>query len=124
MPKRIRARAAEQEAQRHQQNGEGELRSAFANVEAVRPMDSIDSANHNDDDTDRPDTPEGAEKDSQSACKLRQPNQLAIDQRKVLVRRKALRPRAAKRPKQDAAAVIQNRECARYALDEKREVRC
>src|SRR5215469_13820207 len=121
--KRIGAGAGEQDAQRHQQNSQGELHSAFANVEAVRPMDSIDRANHNDDDTDRPDTSEGAEKDSQSACELRQPNQVAVDHREMLVGRKALRSRAAKCPKQNATAVVQNRECARYAQDKKRKVR-
>ena len=56
---RIRDGAGEQEAQRHQQNSQGELHSVFANVEAVRPM-AIDSPNHDDDHTDRADTPEGA----------------------------------------------------------------
>lgn len=99
--------------QSHQQNREGELHSAFANVEPVRQMDSIDSTSHDDDDTDGSDTLEGAEKDTQSACALSQPNQLAVDHRKMLASRKAPRFRAAESPKQNAAAVIQNRHATR-----------
>lgn len=78
-------------------------------------MDAIDSANHDDDHTDRPGTPEGAEKDSQSACKLRQPNQVAIDQGKVLVRPQSLAAPGRQMPKENAAAVMQSRERAGYA---------
>lgn len=74
---RIIAGACEQEAESNKQDGEGKLHSALADIIAVRQMDQVNSADHDNHDADGPDALQSTEENRQAAGKLAQTHQIA-----------------------------------------------
>src|SRR6266704_5445282 len=94
--KGVRARAADQEAKGHKQDGQCVLEAAFADVEAVRKVNQVDGTDHDGDNAEGSDTLQSAKKNRQPAGKLRQTYQIADWHGKVQVSRETLWSRAAK----------------------------
>src|SRR5690242_14016835 len=122
--KRVGSWAGDQEAQGNKQDRQGVFEAAFADVETMGKVNQVNSTDHDDDHADGSNTLQGAEEDREAATELGQAHQVAGGHRKVQESREALRSRAAKGSKQDDAAVIEDGERARYAKDQKSEIRC
>src|SRR6266568_1754139 len=119
---RIRAGAADEEPQVNQQNRQGELIAAFADVEAVRQMNKKNGPNHDDNDANGSNALEDSRQDSQTPGELCQAHQIADDCRLVQERGKILGAGAAEGSKQDGAAMVENRERDSHTEDKKGKV--
>ena len=80
---RIGARAANQQAQGNKQDRQGKLVSKFVDVEAMRQVDEVDSADHGDDYAEGSHTQEGPRKDGQTSRELCQAHKIADGSRLV-----------------------------------------
>src|SRR5215469_11115321 len=89
----------------------------------MRPMDEINSAAHDGDDAEGSNALESAEKNRNAAGKLGQANKIPDDCRLVHKRGEVVGARTAEGSEQDGAAVVENRQRAGYAQDQKGEVR-
>jgi hypothetical protein len=119
---RVGAGTDEEKRKGQAQFGEGIFQTAPGDVEAVRQMNKKDRADHDDHDADRSGSKQHPSEDSEATGKLREPNQVANNKRRVHERGKAGRARATESSKEDGAAVIKKHERAGDAKHKKRKV--
>jgi len=112
----------EEEADREQKFGEGELHAAVADVVAVRQVDHENGAEHDDDDANGADTEQRSEKDGEAAGELSEADEIADDVRRLHEGGEVVRTGTAKGAEEDGGAVIEEGQSAGNTHDEKRKL--
>src|SRR4029077_18743874 len=93
-------------AEGKKQLGERVFEAAAADVVTVREVNDEDSAEHDDDHADASNAEQRAGQDGEASSELGQSHEIADNDRHMHEGREALRPWAAKHPKQYCASVI------------------